>query len=364
MRICIYTKTLTQRLDEGIVKVAHEMIHQLAKHSEVLTLFSMGDVAENERLMRITTNRSGLDLRLRARIREFRPDIILYIPRGPAGPSSLLFSKVLKWYGGRADVVILAPQTKGLESMLSRKCAPLLKPNLILVTSGKEQQAFTSLGCPARFIPLGVDAEKITPATPDKKRELRRTYGLSEGDFVVLHVGHIREGRNLRVLERIQDRGSQLLIVGSTFFPADAALAHQLEARGVRFLKQYFDHVEEMYQLADLYIFPTVSEEACIGQPLSVLEAMACNLPVVSTRFGGLPDLFPSEGGGLFYADGTSEIAAKTEYVRDNLSRIHPRTRELVEPYSWERSCQEVLRLLKDHRAVSTSVPNSGSRVP
>ena len=28
MRICIYTKRLTQRLDEGIVKVAHEMIHQ------------------------------------------------------------------------------------------------------------------------------------------------------------------------------------------------------------------------------------------------------------------------------------------------------------------------------------------------
>jgi glycosyltransferase involved in cell wall biosynthesis len=364
MRICIYTKTLTQRLDEGIVKVAHEMIHQLSKHSEVLALFSLGDVVEKEDLTRITTNRLGLDLRLRTRIKEFRPDVILYIPRGPAGPSSLLFARVLKWYGGRADVVILAPQTKGLKSALSRKCAPLLKPDLILTTSGRDQQEFASLGCPAQFVPLGVDVERFTPATPSRKIELRRTHALSEGDFVVLHVGHIREGRNIGVLEHLQGQGTQVLIAGSTFFPAEAALAHQLEARGVRFLKQYFDHVEEMYQLADLYIFPTVSEEACIGQPLSVLEAMASNLPVVSTRFGGLPDLFPSEGGGLFYADGTSEIAAKTEYVRDNLSRIHPRTRELVEPYSWERSCQEVLRLLKDHRAVSTSVPDSGSRVP
>jgi glycosyltransferase involved in cell wall biosynthesis len=260
---------------------------------------------------------------------------------------------VLKWYGGRADVVILAPQTKGLESVLSRKWAPLLKPDLILTTSGRDQQEFASLGCPAQFVPLGVDVERFTPATPSRKIELRRTHALSEGDFVVLHVGHIREGRNIGVLEHLQGQGTQVLIAGSTFFPAEAALAHQLEARGVRFLKQYLDRVEEMYQLADLYVFPTVSEEACIGQPLSVLEAMACNLPVVST----------SEGDGLLYADSTSEIAAKTEYVRDNLSCIHPRTRELVEPYSWERSSQEVLRLLKDHRAASTSVANNRNDV-
>ena len=35
MKICIYTKTLTQHLDEGIVKMAHEIIRQLAKQSEV-----------------------------------------------------------------------------------------------------------------------------------------------------------------------------------------------------------------------------------------------------------------------------------------------------------------------------------------
>jgi hypothetical protein len=35
MKICIYAKTLTQRLQEGIAKMAHELIHQLAKRSEV-----------------------------------------------------------------------------------------------------------------------------------------------------------------------------------------------------------------------------------------------------------------------------------------------------------------------------------------
>ena len=358
MRICIYTKRLTQRLDEGMARVAHEMISGLARHDEVLTLFSLGDVVEKENVTKITTNRAGLDLRLRARIRGFHPDVILYIPRGPAGPASLFFGRVLRSYGGKADTVILAPQTGGLRSRWSRKCAPILKPDLILVTSGKDRREFSSLGCPVQFVPLGVDVGTFTPATPERKRELRHKYGLGEADFVVLHVGHIRESRNIGALGLLQASGTQVLIAGSTFGAADAALAHRLEVRGVRFLNRYFDHVEEMYQLADLYVFPTVSQEACISQPLSVLEAMACNLPVVSTRFGGLPDLFPSEGGGLFYADSTPEIAAKTAYARDNLSRIHPRTRELVEPYSWERSYQEVLRHLKDQCAVSTSVAN------
>jgi glycosyltransferase involved in cell wall biosynthesis len=363
MRICIYTKKLTQRLDEGIARVAHEMVNRLVEHDEVLVLFSTGDVIEKDGMKRITTNRSGLDVRLRAEIMRFRPDVILYIARGSAGLPSLFLARVLKWYGGGADVVILAPQTKGFRSKLSRKCTPLLKPDLILTTSGKDQRELVSLGCAARFVPLGVDVERFTPATPDKKRELRRTYGFDEEEPIVLHVGHIREGRNLRALGPIQDKGNHVVIAGSTFSPHDAHLVDDLKAHGIRLLTGYNDHIEEIYQLADWYIFPTISEKACISQPLSVLEAMACNLPVVSTRFGGLPDLFPGEGGGLFYADSTSEIAAKSEYLRDNLRHVHPRTREMVEPYSWERSSQEIRRLLKDSRAMSIGVASNGKDV-
>jgi glycosyltransferase involved in cell wall biosynthesis len=361
MRICIYTKRLTQRLDEGIVRVAHEIAHQLLRHHEVLTLFSVGDVAQKEGLKRIPTNRSGLNLRLRKEVRTFRPDVILYIPRGPVGLSSLLFARVLKWYGGSADLVILAPQPKGFTSTLSRKCVPLLRPDLILATSRKDQRDLEGLGCAAQFVPLGVDIERFTPVAPSGKSELRCRYGFGEQDLLVLHVGHVREGRNVGALERIQGDGIQVLMAGSTFFPADASLAHHLETRGIRFLTKYFDHIEEIYQLADLYVFPTLSEEACISQPLSVLEAMACNLPVVSTRFGGLPDLFPSEGGGLFYSDGTSDLLAKVKYVRDNLRHINPRTREMVEQYSWDKSCQEILRLVEQSRSPALHSSGTGN---
>ncbi|MDM7999868.1 MAG: glycosyltransferase family 4 protein [Dehalococcoidia bacterium] len=354
MRICIYTKRLTQRLDEGIARVAHELASGLAKHHEVLTLFSLGDVVETENLVRITSNRIGLDLRLRARIRSFRPDVILYIVRGPATPAALLFGKILGSYWQAAAVAILAPQTRSLRSGWARKCAAFLNPGLILTTSTTDRTEFSRVGCPAEFVPLGVNVDAFTPATQDVKRALRHKYGLPEGQFVVLHVGHIQQGRNIGALGCLQKSDTQVLVAASTFSQANASLARQLQAQGVRFLNQYFDRVQEMYQLADVYVFPTVSEEACIGQPLSVLEAMACNLPVVSTKFGGLPDLFPVDGDGLYYADSPSDIAAKTVYVREHLSSIQPRTRELVKPYSWERTCREVSRLLSNQVARRT----------
>ena len=50
----------------------------------------------------------------------------------------------------------------------------------------------------------------------------------------------------------------------------------------------YIPEVEDIYRLSDLYLFLAESDTAAIEVPLSVLEAMACNLPVICTPFGGL----------------------------------------------------------------------------
>jgi glycosyltransferase involved in cell wall biosynthesis len=58
------------------------------------------------------------------------------------------------------------------------------------------------------------------------------------------------------------------------------------------------DHagVVALLQRADVFCFPTVSSE---GFPKAVLEAMACGLPVVTTRVSVLPELLASGGGVL-----------------------------------------------------------------
>lgn len=347
MRVCIYAKRLARQIDEGFLRVAHEVIHEIARHHETLALFSHGDLPDKEGLEKIPTNALCLSLRLRARVRGFRPDAILYIPRSGASLQCFWIARLLRRYGRGAPVVMLTTQPNDL-ALLPRKLVTLLKPDLLLAASTREQRDLEGKGCAAGFVPLGVDLERFTPATPGRKTELRAKYGIGREEFVALHIGHMNEGRNIRALSQVQDGGSQVVVAASTFFAHDSSLIRHLEAHGVRFLTGYLDNVEEAYQLADCYVFPTVSERACISQPLSVLEAMACNLPVVTTRFGGLPDLFPREGGGLLYATSTPELAAKVSHVRDAFRHVSPRTREMVEHYPWTRTGREVLRFAEE----------------
>ncbi|MGB9880592.1 MAG: glycosyltransferase, partial [Anaerolineae bacterium] len=82
-------------------------------------------------------------------------------------------------------------------------------------------------------------------------------------------------------------------------------------------------------------------DTAAIEMPLSVLEAMSCNLSVITTPFGGLPDFF-SEGKGLLYWNGETPLADKI-----NAALSMPcATRELVEPYTWAATAQALVGLL------------------
>jgi glycosyltransferase involved in cell wall biosynthesis len=86
--------------------------------------------------------------------------------------------------------------------------------------------------------------------------------------------------------------------------------------------------------MADCYLFPVRNDTASIDLPLSVLEAMSCNLPVITTRFGGLDEIF-DEGEGLFFLDDDNQLKKNVEIVREGLVDIE--TRKKVMALSWEK---------------------------
>ncbi len=110
---------------------------------------------------------------------------------------------------------------------------------------------------------------------------------------ILLHISNFRPVKRVldtvRVLERVvKEMPAVLLMVGEGPERSSAqALARRLGlAERVKFLGTR-ETVEEIAALADVFLLP--SELESFG--LSALEAMACEVPVVGSDAGGLPEL-------------------------------------------------------------------------
>ena len=146
----------------------------------------------------------------------------------------------------------------------------------------------------------------------------------------------------MQVLAQIQQAGCQAVLVGSTSTGQDDRLVHMLEQAGVIVVREYASAIEEYYQAADCYVFPVTSATGAISLPLSVLEAMACNLPVVTMPYGDLAALFPATGG-LSIVRNDWELVGHVLAARQV---VNPGTRALVLPFSWPAIARELVQLV------------------
>ncbi|MBC7260939.1 MAG: glycosyltransferase family 4 protein, partial [Chloroflexi bacterium] len=218
-----------------------------------------------------------------------------------------------------------------------------LAPDWVLAQSRRTVEEMTACGCRAGFLPPAVDTQRFRPALPAEKIVLRCKYGIPVGVTVVTHVGHLKGKRNLAHLLTVQKTGCyHTLVVTSTSTEQDKDLKKLLCNAGGTVIDKYITNIEDIYRLSDVYLFLAEEETAAIEIPLSVLEAMSCNLPVITTPFGGLPDFF-SEGKGLLYWRGETAIV---DLINAALS-MPSATRELVESYTWAAAAQALVGLLQ-----------------
>ena len=305
-------------LDEGYKNTSHQLASVLARRHVVV---------------RLNAKRVGRAAFWRS-LAGTRPQIIHTIAQ-PTN-ASLVATRLLRQLHPRARTVISALKADtyfpgGEANRLQRALLRAARPHLVLAQSAGQVELFARLGCTARQLPNGVDLERLQPATAEERRRLRARYGLAADRPVALHVGHLHPNRNLLALAPLPGAGIQVLIAGSLYMGTDYDLIARLERAGFHVLKGYQPHVEELYRLADCYVFPPPPGNS-ITMPLSVLEAMACNLPVVTTRFGGLVEAF-AEGRGLRFIDDPGDILP---HVREALAATAPvATRRQVDGYSW-----------------------------
>lgn len=270
----------------------------------------------------------------------FCPEIIHLIV-GPSTILSFVISRFLSLYFRKAKIIMSAPHVGRIHL---KKLIYVLKPDLILSQSYESENLFINLGCKTQFLPNGVDTKKFIPVTKKEKYKLREKYGVAQEKFIILHVGHIKSSRNISVLQKLQNEDNQLVIVGSTTTSIEKDILYKLKKSGCIIWTDYFKNIEEVYALSDCYIFPTIDRYNCIEMPLSVLEAMSCNLPVISTRFGALTRVF-SEDNGLFFV-GNNEFDQIIKKIKND--NIEIKTREKVFFYSWDDIAKNLDDIYKD----------------
>ncbi|MBC7237406.1 MAG: glycosyltransferase family 4 protein [Chloroflexi bacterium] len=343
MRIAVFSERLAPPFDEGIKNYVLHLIRELRRRHRLLALTAFGRDVPEEGIRNLPSNPLLLSPWVATALRRFRPELILYVPTACATLFSFWRSRLLKRYGRGAPVVMIALQTRRY-GLVARALMPWLRPECVLAQSQATGGPLAAMGCRVFILPPAVDVERFRPAEPDRRVALRRRYGLDPNVYLGLHVGHLNRGRNIQALAELQGReGMQILVVGSSSTPDDHELVAELEQAGVRVISGYVPHIEELYALADCYLFPVCAENRAIDVPLSVLEAMACDLPVVTTRYGGLEAYF-AETEGFRYVDDTSRLAAAVRAIR---YVARPGTRQQILPYTWPQVVEGMIALLE-----------------
>lgn len=172
-------------------------------------------------------------------------------------------------------------------------------------------------------IPNFIDLEKFKK---QKKDHFKKAI-CPNGESLIVHISNFRKvkrvGDVVTVFNNIHKViPSKLLMIGDgpERSPAET-MARELGINdAVRFLGK-LEAVEEVLSVADLFLMP--SEKESFG--LAALEAMACEVPVISTNTGGLPELnVQGETGFMSKVGDVEDMTNKALFVLDknNLPRF------------------------------------------
>src|SRR5262249_46443187 len=168
------------------------------------------------------------------KVRAVRPSVVVYASRSSLTLPALVHARLLKRLCGGNPLALVALQASA-GGGLSRTLLRLLAPDLLLLPTDRERDAVRALGIPAATVCGGADLERFRPPKAGEREALRQKWGLRPEDRIVLHVGHMRDGRNLRVMSSIAAwPGVTPLLAASSWRGLESEqLRSELEGHGV-----------------------------------------------------------------------------------------------------------------------------------
>jgi glycosyltransferase involved in cell wall biosynthesis len=241
---------------------------------------------------------------------------------------------VVNYRGGEAEAFM---------TRQARWILPTLRSAAVVAVPSRFLQAvFARWGVATAIVPNIVDLSRFAPAAavPGRlqllvARNLEDIYDIPTAiaAFAIVHARH---------------RHARLTVAGSG--PRSAELEAQARALGIADLVTFTgrvdnDRMAELYRASDILLNASLVD----NMPISLLEAMASGVPVVSTSVGGIPFLVEHEVSALLVAPGDpgAMAAAALRLVDDPglRERLREAALEAARACSWSHVMPVLLRV-------------------
>lgn len=150
----------------------------------------------------------------------------------------------------------------------------------------------------------GFDCDRFAQKLPETDRlELKRKVGIEPDKKVIMFAGRIAPTKGILELteafKRLNRDDTVLMVVGAHNFGTGQTSEFQkrMEKQFIELGKRVcftgyvsYDEIWKYYKLADIAVLPSIWEEPA---GLTMIEACAAGIPLITTRSGGIPEYVP-----------------------------------------------------------------------
>jgi glycosyltransferase involved in cell wall biosynthesis len=156
-------------------------------------------------------------------------------------------------------------------------------------------------------------------------RQIAAQFGVDAGEVCIVNTGRLTHQKSQKTIidaaRLLKNRGRNFkyLIAGEGELRdelqrhiAESGLADRVKLVG------FTDRIADLLSIATVFVLPSYDE----GMPISLLEAVACQVPVVATNVGAIENVIKDKISGLLISPGSPEqLAAAIEQIVDDPAR-------------------------------------------
>ncbi|SHK32648.1 Glycosyltransferase involved in cell wall bisynthesis [Anaerobranca californiensis DSM 14826] len=201
---------------------------------------------------------------------------------------------------------------------------------------------------------VGIDLNKFTPQTVEKKKKLRKEYGYNENDFILIYVAEMsyRKHQDLLIntLNVLKSKipNIKLLLVGTgNLLEKYKKQTKELSLGKHVYFLGYRKDIPNLMTIADVAVSSSRQE----GLPVNVMEAMATGLPLVVTDCRGNRDLVRNgENGFVVGINDVNRFANSIEKLynsKELRQQFGQKSLKIIKEYSLEVVKSEMEKIYK-----------------